>query len=61
MSRLRLRRPLPHRAPAPLLGCHVDQRLADDPLVAERVIERGLPLAVLPVVRWIDPGPASAH
>ena len=39
-----------HGLATPLLGCDVDQRLVEHPLVPERVIESGLPLAVVPVV-----------
>src|SRR6478735_8125685 len=46
---------------APLLGRDVVNRLVEDPLVPERVIDRGLPLAVLPVVRWVDEDGASSR
>jgi hypothetical protein len=39
---------------APLLGRYIGQGLIEHPLVSERVVHSGLPLAVLPVVRWID-------
>lgn len=38
----------------PLLRCDVGQCLVENPLVPERVIDGGLPLAVLPVVGRLD-------
>jgi hypothetical protein len=42
----------------PLLGCDVFQCLVKDPLVPERVVNSGLPLAVLPVMERVDKGRA---
>ena len=46
------------RCSRPTLGCDVGQRLVEDPLVPELIVDGGLPLAVLPVVGLVDQ-PAS--
>ena len=55
------RRARGHGLATPLLWRDVDQRLVEHPLVPERVIDRGLPLAVLPVVLRVNQHRASRH
>jgi hypothetical protein len=50
-----------HGLATPLLWRDVDQCLVEHPLVPERVIDGGLPLAVLPVVLRINQHRASGH
>ena len=50
-----------HGLTTPLLWRDVDQRLVEHPLVPERVIDGGLPLAVLPVVLRVNQHRASGH
>ena len=50
-----------HGLTTPLLWRHVDQGLVEHPLVPERVIDGGLPLAVLPVVLRVHQHRASGH